>query len=309
MKVVITGGTGLIGRALAQDLLKDGHEVVLVSRGTGRYAAVPAGARWARWDGSSAAGWGVEVDGAAAVVNLAGASLAGEGLLGIPFQRWSRARKEIILASRVRAGQAVVEAVAEAKDRPKVVIQSSGVGYYGVGEQVVDEQSPPGSDFLARVCQAWEASTQAVEEMGVRRAIVRTAVVLSREGGLLPVMALPFRLFLGGRLGSGRAWLPWIHVRDEARAIRYLLETPQARGAFNLVAPEAVRSADFTRTLARVLHRPAAVPVPAWLLRVALGEKATLVLEGQRPAPRRLTEMGFLFEFPDLERALRDLLL
>ncbi len=309
MKVVITGGTGLIGHALAEDLLRDGHEVVLVSRHAARDGDLPAGARWARWDGSTAAGWGSEVERADAVVNLAGASLAGEGLLAIPFQRWSAARKEVILSSRVRAGQAVVEAVAAARDRPKVLVQSSAVGYYGVGEAAVDEQAPPGSDFLARVCQAWEASTQAVEEMGVRRAIVRTALVLSRRGGLFPIMVLPFRLFVGGRLGSGRAWFPWVHIRDEVRAIRHLLETPEARGPFNLAVPEAVRSAEFTRVLAGVLHRPTLLPMPAFLLRLALGEKATLVLEGQRPTPRRLAETGFTFEFPELEGALRELLL
>lgn len=308
MRVVITGGTGLIGRALAESLLEEGHQAVLVARRAGRARNLPAGARVVQWDGASAAGWGVEVDGADAVVNLAGASLAGDGLLGIPFQRWTRERKEIILSSRVRAGQAVVEAIAAAAQRPKVLIQSSAVGYYGTGEDAVDEQALPGTDFLARVCQAWEGSTQAVESMGVRRVVVRTALVLSHRGGLFPIMVLPFRLFIGGRLGSGRAWFPWIHIRDQVRAIRYLMENPRASGAFNLVAPEAVRSADFTRTLARVLHRPAVLPIPAFLLRLGLGEKSTLVLEGQRPTPRRLTELGFTFEYRELERALRHLL-
>jgi len=308
MKVVMPGGTGQIGSALMEDLLRDGHEVVLVSRHPPREGALPAGVRWAQWDGSTSAGWGGEVAGADAVVNLAGASLAGEGLLSIPFQRWTPARKEIILSSRVRAGQALVEAVAAARDRPKVLVQSSAVGYYGASEEAVDEQTPPGTDFLARVCQAWEASTQAVEEMGVRRVIVRTALVLSRRGGLFPVMVLPFRLYLGGRLGSGRAWFPWIHIQDEVRAIRHLIETPEARGPFNLVAPEAVRSADFTRALAGVLRRPTLLPIPPLLLRLALGEKAILVLEGQRVTPRRLAEVGFVFNFPRLEAALRDLL-
>ncbi len=309
MKVVITGGTGLIGRALAESLLADGHQVVLVARHPGRSRNVPAGARVVQWDGASAAGWGGEVEQAEAIVNLAGASLAGEGLWGIPFQRWSEERKRLILTSRVNAGKAVVEAIAAAKTPPKVLIQSSAVGYYGIGDEAVDEQAPAGSDFLASVCAAWETSTQAVEALGVRRAIARTALVLSRQGGLFPIMVLPFRLFVGGRLGSGRAWFPWIHIRDEVRVIRHLIQTPQAAGAFNLVAPEAVRSAEFTRALARGLRRPALMPIPASLLRLALGEKATLVLEGQRPIPRRLTETGFRFEFPELDAALRDLLL
>ncbi len=309
MKVVITGGTGLIGCALAESLLEDGHQPVLVARRPDGGRGLPAGARLVRWDGVSAAGWGSEVDGADAVVNLAGASLAGDGLLAIPFQRWTRERKELILTSRVNAGKAVVEAISNAASRPRVLIQASAVGYYGTGDEAVDEQAPPGSDFLARVCVAWERSTQAVEAMGVRRVIVRTALVLSRGGGLFPLIVLPFRLFAGGRLGSGRAWFPWIHIRDEVRAIRHLIETPQAGGPFNLVAPEAVRSADFTRALARILRRPALLPVPALLLRLALGEKSILVLEGQRARPRRLAEIGFTFEFPDLEAALRDLLL
>lgn len=307
-KVVIPGGTGLIGRELADDLVRDGYEVVVVSRRPPRHGDLPEGVRWSGWDGISAADWGGEVDGAEAIVNLAGASLAGEGLLGIPFQRWTESRKRLILGSRVNAGKAVVEAISTVGSPPRVLVQSSAVGYYGVGDEAVDEQAPAGSDFLARVCAAWEASTQAVEPHGVRRVVVRTGLVLSQRGGLFPIMVLPFRFFLGGRLGSGRAWFPWIHIRDEVRAIRHLIQNAQAAGPFNLVAPEAVRSADFTGALARVLRRPAVVPVPAILLRIVLGEKASLVLEGQRPIPRRLAETGFRFEFPELEPALRDLL-
>lgn len=300
MRVIITGGTGLIGRALAEGLAADGHEVFVLSRDPQRAPDLPAGVRAARWDGRTAAGWEDLADGADAIVNLAGANLAG-GL-------WTEKRKALLRASRLNAGQAVVAAVQSAARKPRVVVQASGIGYYGPrGDEDVEENAPPGRDWLSGLAVEWESSTQPVEAWGVRRAIIRSAVVLSREALLWRLLTLPHRFFLGGPLGSGRQGLPWIHIADEVGAIRFLIREEGARGPFNLVAPHAVTNAEFERLLGQAMRRPAWFRVPAWSLRLALGEMATLVLEGQRAVPRRLIDLGYAFRFRRLEEALRDI--
>ncbi len=301
MNVIITGGTGLIGRALAADLLKEGHEVIVLSRRPEAYVGrVPAGVRLERWDGRTAEGWGHLVEGADAIVNLAGENIAAG--------RWTAERKRRIRESRVHAGEAVTAAVLAAREKPRVVIQASAVGYYGPhGDEEVDEDTPPGNDFLARVAVDWEASTAPVEEHGVRRVIIRTGIVLTPEGGALARMLLPFRLGLGGPLGSGRQWFPWIHIADEVGAIRFLMENEATQGPYNLTAPNPVRQREFARALGRVLRRPAFLPVPAFALRLLFGEMADVLLTGQRAVPRRLLEAGYTFRFPDLEPALEDL--
>jgi len=300
MRVIITGGTGLIGRALAAELVGAGYEVILLSRDPQRAHGLPVGTGLEAWDGRTSGGWAPLVDGARAVVNLAGENLAGG--------RWTTARKQRIRQSRLNAGQAVVEAVRAAARKPAVVIQASGVGYYGpLGDEEVTEDFPPGSDFLGRLAVEWEASTASVEAMGVRQVVVRTGVVLSGEGGALPRLAFPFRFLLGGPLGNGRQWVPWIHIADEVRAIRFLLEREEARGPYNLVAPNPVANAQLARVLGRVLHRPAWFPVPAVALRLLLGEMSAILLTGQRAVPRRLLEAGFSFRFAEAESALRDL--
>lgn len=309
MRVVITGGTGLIGRALAASLAADKHEVIVLSRNPQYARSMPKGVKVESWDSDTAAGWGKLVDGADAVVNLAGESIAGNSLFAILFKRWSGGQKRRILESRVDAGSAVVQAIEQAKKKPGVLIQASAVGYYGTARQEeLTEDAARGNDFQARVCWEWETSTAKVEMLGVRRAITRSGVVLSPKGGVLPVIMLPFKFFAGGRLGSGRQWFPWIHIADEVGAIRFLIENSNARGAFNLTAPQQVTNAQFAKALGRVMRRPSFFPTPAFLLRLALGEKKTIVLDGQRPIPKRLTDMGFKFQFPDVEAALRDCL-
>jgi uncharacterized protein (TIGR01777 family) len=299
-RVLITGGTGLIGRVLAAGLAGDGYEVVVLSRSPERAGGMPAGVRVERWDARTPQGWGALADGAWAVVNLAGE--------GIAAGRWTAERKRRIRDSRIDAGRAVVEAIAAARNKPAVVVQASGVGYYGpCGEHEVAEDAPPGQDYLARLAVEWEAATAAVESMGVRRALVRTGIVLASNGGALPRMMLPFRLFVGGRLGSGRQWLPWIHLADEVGALRFLMENEKARGPFNLAAPRPVTNADFARRLGRRMGRPAVVPAPGWLLRVALGEMGDMLLAGQKAVPRRLTQMGYGFRFAEVGAALEDL--
>ena len=296
MKVMIMGGTGLIGRKLTQALLAAGHQVWVLSRN-------PSKARLANevavtgWDARSTQGWGTLVNEMDAVVNLAGENIGAS--------RWTGERLALIRTSRIQAGAAVAMAIKEAQYRPQVLVQASAVGYYGtVDDRPLDEVSPPGNDVLAKICLDWEASTQPVEELGVRRVVIRTGVVLDKREGALPRMALPFRLFAGGPLGSGRQWLPWIHLNDEVAAICYLIGNENARGAFNLTAPQPVTNAEFGKALAKVLRRPYWMPVPASLLRLVLGDMSLLVLEGQRPLPRRLTSLGFRFQYDDVEEAL-----
>ncbi len=303
MRVIITGGTGLIGRALAADWAKDGNEVVVLTRNPQRARGLPRGARSEQWDGKTGAGWAQFADGADAIVNLAGESI------GIPPVPWTAEKKRRILTSRVDAGRAVVDAIRRAKNKPRVVLQSSAVGYYGLpGDMALTEDLPAGKDFLAEVCAQWEASSQEVEALGVRRAVIRTGHFFSRAGGLLPLAAMPFHFFVGGPLGDGKPWWPWIHYRDAVRAMRFLIENENARGIFNLAAPNPVTNAEFARTLGRALRRPAFFSAPAFAFKLILGEMAGLtVLAGQRAIPQRLQVAGFKFEFEKLEDALRDL--
>jgi uncharacterized protein (TIGR01777 family) len=300
-RVLITGGSGLIGSALTRSLAGAGYEVVVLSRAPDRVTGLPAGARAVRWDGQATDGWRAELEGARAVVNLAGESIAGG--------RWTEARKRRIRESRSRATRAVSRAILQATDRPGVLLQGSAVGFYGAreGDDRVTEEAGAGGDFLADVTVDWEAASRPVEDAGVRRCLLRTGVVLSTEGGALPQMALPFKLFAGGPAGDGSQWVPWIHVRDEVRAIRFLLEADRAAGPFNLTAPEPVTNRELSRALGEALGRPSFLKAPGFALRLALGEMADVVLEGQRAVPERLLAAGFEFEFPNVRAALADL--
>jgi len=298
----------LIGKALADEMAAAGWEVVVLTRTPAAAQSPASGIREVRWDGRNLGDWAAELDGAHAVVNLAGVSIAGDNLPSILFGRWTDSRKRAIRASRVETGRVLTQAIRRATRRPAAFIQASGVNIYGVDHAgAIAETQPAGSDFLASVCIDWEASSQEVESLGVRRAIARSGVVLSALGGILPMMALPFRLMIGGRLGSGRQWVPWIDLRDEVAAIRFLIERPEGAGAFNLVAPGAASSDDFGRAVGRALRRPFWFPTPGILLRLMMGEKSTLVLNGCQIVPQRLQDLGFVFHFPTAERALTDL--
>jgi hypothetical protein len=306
MRVIVTGGTGLIGGALARELGAAGHDAVILSRNLAKVGPLAPGVRAAQWDGVSGEGLAGLFDESTAVVHLAGESIASG--------RWTEEKKRRIRDSRVKSGEAVLDAIRRARHKPKVLLQSSAVGYYGDrGDDIVAEGQPPGRDFLARVCTEWEASTAEVEGLGVRRAVLRTGIVLAKEGGALPKMALPFRLLAGAPLGSGRQWVPWIHLADETGAIRFLLDRDDAAGPFNLTAPEPATNRQLGDAIARALGRPSPLQAlglgaPAAVLRAALGEMADSVLQGQRAIPARLLELGYTFRFTHLEPALRDLL-
>lgn len=302
MQILIAGGTGLIGKALYTELTADGHDVTILSRNPDKArTSMPAETKFAQWDGKTAVGWGDLVDGSDAIINLAGA--------GIADRRWSAARKAVVYQSRMDVGNAIVEAVTAATVKPAVVIQASAVGYYGAdnGDTELTEASGPGSDFLAQVCFDWESSTAALDSMGIRRPILRTGIVLSNKGGAWPKIKLPFMLFAGGPLGSGKQWYPWIHMTDEVRAIKFILENPEANGSFNLSAPTPVTNKELAKITGSVMGRPSFFPAPGFALKIALGEMATIVLDGQRVVPHKLEEMGFTFKYPDAESAVREL--
>lgn len=300
-RVIVAGGSGLIGSALTRELAGAGYEVVVLSRSPERVGSLPAGARAVGWDGVSVAGWAREVEGARAIVNLSGA--------GIADRPWTEERRKVLASSRIEPTRALVAAIEAAAEKPEALLQGSGIDYYGPrGDQEVDEDAPAGEGFLPSLTIEWERASEPAEAVGVRRVLLRTALVLAKEGGALPKLALPFKLFAGGPIGDGGQWVPWIHLRDEVRAIRFLLEHDEAQGPFNLTSPEPVTNRQLAHLLGRVLHRPSLLRAPAFAVRTVLGKMADTVLEGQRALPKRLANLGFVWEYPEIERALRNLL-
>jgi uncharacterized protein (TIGR01777 family) len=288
MKVVMAGGSGFLGSALASSLRIDHHDITIVTRHPKIHGEVP-------WTDLP-----MVVEDADVVVNVAGESLdAG---------RWTAARKASILDSRVKATEAVVKAMSAATRRPKVLLNASAIGFYGAeGDGAVTEESPPGSDFLATVCVAWEAAAMSAAWM-TRVVLLRTGLVLDGNGGALPKLALPFRLFAGGRAGSGNQYWSWIHREDWVRMVRWAMNTETVTGPLNVTAPAPATNREFTQALARALHRPALAPAPAFALRLLLGEMAdAMVLNGRRVLPAKAEMNGFEFRYPDLDSALQQI--
>jgi uncharacterized protein (TIGR01777 family) len=297
VKIVIAGGTGFIGRALSTRLAGAGHQVVVLSRQPQAATGIPV----VQWDGRSPGAWHDVLRGAGALINLCGASI-GE-------TRWTPARKLELATSRTRPSIALAQACAAIDDPPKVLLQASGVGFYGSSEITsFDESSPPGEDFLARLAREWEGAGADLLPAETRRVILRMGMVWSREGGALEQLLLPFRLFAGGPIGSGRQFLSWIHIDDLTAAMEFLIGTSQVSGPVNLVAPEVPQNTQVARAIAEALHRPSWIPLPAWAIRLALGEMSSLVLEGQRVVPRVLQDAGFRFSYPDVRSALAQIL-
>lgn len=303
MKVIITGGTGLIGRALAHSLIKDGHQVVVLTRNPKKKVDGLPGVRLVKWNGKSGDGWYKELERADAIVNMAGESIAPQA------GRWNAERKKRIKQSRIDASKAVVDAISRVSEKPDVLIQGSAVGFYGThDDQLITEVAPAGNDFLAEVVKEWEMASQPVEAMGVRRVLARTGVVLAAEGGSLPVLTLPFKLFVGGPVGSGRQYMPWIHLEDQVNALRFLIENNEIDGPVNLTAPNPVTNKEFGQVMGQVLGRPSFFPTPGFMIQLLLGEASTLALDGQRAVPHALQKAGYNFKYTDLKSALSDLL-
>ena len=294
MRIIVAGGSGFLGRALVHACRREGHEVKVLTRH-------PRGEDDVRWvPGSGARAWTTTLERADAVVNLSGE--------GIADQPWTETRKRAILDSRVAATRTLSDAIRGSAHPPRVFLSASGVGFYGTrADGPVTEDSPAGSDFLARVCQAWEKETEGAAEVA-RVVLLRTALVLARDGGALPRMARPFRFFVGGRLGSGRQYVSWIHLADWVGMVRWALSTAAVAGPLNVTAPSPVTNGEFTRELAAVMHRPALFPVPALALRIILGREMadTMLLGGQRALPVKAPQLGYRFSFPTVGPALRD---
>ena len=324
MKVAITGSSGLVGTALTHLLSREGHTVVrLVRSGTGAKNGKNGGRKAARSETKSGASskrgnvvdvlWNPntcdlegepfgdeqdKVEGVDALVNLAGASIAGES--------WTAERKAVIRSSRIHTTRELVCALEKLKARPKILVSASAIGFYGNrGDETLTEESKPGDDFLARVCQEWEAEAVKAEALGIRVVRTRFGIILAKHGGALPQMMRPFKFGMGGRVGSGQQWMSWVTLQDVLAILRYVMENRAINGAVNVVAPQPARNADFAKELGRAMHRPAAVPAPAFALEFALGEMAeALLLTSQRVAPTRLSQLGYRFQHSDLASAL-----
>jgi len=302
MNIVVSGGTGFIGKGLLQRLLEANHRLVVLTRNPEAVKPLATGSvQVERWNAKSLGAWADRVDGADAVINLAGEP--------IPAKRWTKRQKARLLNSRVDATKAIVAAIDQAKRKPSVLINASAVGYYGnVESGEVTESHPKGTGFIADLVERWEQEARAAEAMGVRVVLPRTGIVLEKDGGALKKMLLPFKLFVGGPLGSGRQWLPWIHREDVAGAILFALENPNLSGPVNLAAPEPVTMKQFSSALGKALGRPSWAPVPALVLRGLFGEMAETLLTGQRVVPRKLLQFGYQFRYPTLDQALAAIL-
>lgn len=301
MRVVVVGGTGFIGASLVGEFVRTGAEVVVLTRQREHTARRLLGrddvaiVQWAPEGGVPLSA----LRGAEVVVNLAGSTIA---------QRWTAGTKRLILASRLAATDAIVAGLKElpAAERPQTLINSSAVGYYGPrGDEIVTEEAAAGTDFLADVCRRWEEAALGAEAAGVRVVLLRTGLVLG-DGGALRQMMLPFRFFVGGPLGSGLQWMPWIHIDDCVGIIRFAAENDALHGPVNVSAPQPVRNRDFARALGKAMGRPAFFPAPAFAMRLVLGEMAVMVLTGQRAVPRAALDAGYEFKHTDLDATLRD---
>jgi len=297
MKILITGGTGLIGRRLCKALLAKGHELTVLSRKPETVtvkcgAAVQAIATLDEWHADTVFD---------AVINLAGEPIVDA--------RWTEERKQRLWQSRVSLTEALIQCIANATHKPSVLLSGSATGFYGdSGDTILEESRLPATDFGGQLCSAWESVAQTADAFGVRVCLLRTGLVLDSAGGLLGRMLLPFKLGLAARLGDGKQWMSWIHVDDYVAIVLLLLENQQATGAYNMTAPEPVTNSEFTQTLAQVLHRPALFVAPAFLLKLLLGEMSVLLLGGQRALPTKLQTLGYDFTYANLETALKSLL-
>jgi uncharacterized protein (TIGR01777 family) len=301
MKILVTGSTGLVGTALGSALARGGHTVCRLVRPESTGGASAKEGFAVAWNPATGELGGAGV-GADAVVNLAGASIA-DG-------RWTEKRKALLRASRIDTTRALVNALRKMNARPSVLLSASAIGIYGDrGDEALTEESKPGTDFLARVAEEWEAEALKAESLGIRVVLARFGIILAREGGALPKMMLPFKFGAGGKLGSGRQWMSWVTLADAVGILRLAIEVPPVRGAINVVSPQPLQNAEFVKVLAKAMHRPALVPAPGFALRLALGEMAdALLLSSQRVAPQALEKLGYQFLHADLTSALRAVL-
>ncbi len=299
MKIIVTGGSGFIGRRLCQALLQDQHQVTVLSRSpAATKTRLDSRIAITEWDGRIPGGWEQTLDTTDAIINLTGEAIADK--------RWTQDRKQALRDSRIGTTRAIVQALSRVSNRPRTLINASAIGYYGPRDATpVTEESQPGSDFLAKLCIDWELQATQAESLGLRVVRLRTGIVLGKDGGVLPRMLPPFYFFLGGPIAPGHQWMSWIHEQDVLGLIRWVLANQQVHGPLNAVAPQPVTMREFCRTLGHVLRRPSWLPVPESALRLALGELVTILTTGQCVEPTAALRGGYVFKYPALEPALR----
>lgn len=303
MRILVSGSTGFLGTSLIDTLEREGHSIArLVRPGTSQPTPAGGSAQTVAWDPVAGAFDAGAADGADALVHLAGASIAGG--------RWSASRKNLLRTSRVEATRHLMGALAKLRQPPPVIVAASAIGYYGNrGDETLTEASAPGGDFLAKLCREWEAETARGAEFGARVVSLRFGIILAAHGGALPRMLTPFRMGVGGRLGTGRQWMSWLTLGEAVRMIQFALASSGLAGPVNAVTPNPVRNSEFTKILAKTLHRPAVFPAPAFALRLALGEMAdALLLSSQKVVPAKLLDAGYQFLQPDLADGLMNVL-
>lgn len=302
MRVIVTGGTGSIGIPLSNSLIQAGHEVFVLSRNPNRIPdALSKAVQLRQWDTQTGTGWFELIDNQTVLINLAGKS---------PMNwRWTAQHKQEVLDSRIHAAQAMVDACDKATEKPVLLLQASAVGYYGdTGQEKIRESHPAGETWRAGVCSQWEATVKPIEAMGIRVAYLRIGIVLDPQGGALPPFILGAQM-MGRQLGDGKQWIPWIHNDDVNGVIRFIIDNPHLQGAINVCAPNPVQNREFFKILTTILSRPSIFPVPAFALKLALGEMSKTILDSQYVIPQKLDDAGYMFQYPMLEPALRELLI
>lgn len=300
MRTLIVGGNGFVGSHLTPFLVEKGFDVTVMARRPDRGAKLPSEVKMLAADATKPGEWQAQVTKFDLVINLAGVSV---------FKRWDDAYKKLLRDTRILTTRNLVDAIPRDSERKITLINTSGAGYYGsTGDEELTESAPPGSDFLARLAQDWEAEAFKAQEKGVRVVVTRFGIILGKGGGALAQMTLPFKFFAGGPLGHGRQWVPWMHVQDLCRAELFLIEHDTIKGPVNLSAPVPVRNVELAKAIGKGLNRPAFMPAPSFMMKLVLGEFGSVILEGQRAIPKVLLDSGFRFQFPTIDEALKNLL-
>ena len=298
MKILITGGTGFVGTQLTSRLIQDKHEVTILSRSAKRSGEIPSGISYLQGDPTQKGSWQEAIKNHDAAVNLAGASI---------FAKWTEEHKKAIRESRVSTTRNIVEGIPSRSQKQFTFYSTTAVGYYGFcGDEELTEESPHGDDFLARIALEWEGEALKAKGKGARVVITRFGIVMGEKGGALGQMIPLFKKYIGGPIGSGRQWFSWVHIKDLAEAFSFLLKHPEISGPVNVCAPNPVRNKDLAIALGKALHRPSFMPAPGFMIKLVLGEFGSVILEGQRVIPKRLLESGFAFKYPEIDKALQE---
>jgi uncharacterized protein len=297
MKILITGGTGFVGKQLTSRLIQDRHEVTILTRSLKGAKGSSPGISYLEGDPTKKGPWQEAIKNHDAVINLAGASI---------FSKWTEEHKKAIRESRVSTTQNIVEGIPSDPSKKITLFSTSAVGYYGFcGDEELVEDSPPGNDFLARIAKEWEGEALKAREKGARVVITRFGIVMGEKGGALSQMIPLFKKYIGGPIGSGKQWFSWVHIKDLAEAFAFLIMHPEISGPVNVCSPNPVRNKDLAKALGKALHRPSFIPAPGFMVKLVLGEFGSVILEGQRVIPRKLLNNGFVFQYPDIEKALQ----